>query len=372
MIKRRSDAQIANLIISFAGKSNEIKERPSFWENQSSQLPKVNSNFEFKRDNNTSELDRYFSNAKLRNGDLDELQSTALIKQNRPAAAESSSTLLRQLMHSSGEQRPEKSAQPPRGKSAVERNATNDKSLDLLQSLTQSANLSTNLSNLTQSKSSAKSPAAHQKSPADSNGFKEDSLFNRQLPDNDEQQQMSPSSSSSTSAYVSLYASSSFSSAGSSSSNYSTSGFNSNNENVKEANSSSDSSSKKISRSAILDSLINRKHNNKLLDKPFDKSLLKAAEQAPPQSKADGKPEGKANKIVIDVSMNESNNYDSLNQSIQNEHIYEELEGCRFEKEINIIDNLNNNLNSVKKSIFEGASKDQIIEYLVDAKESKW
>lgn len=359
---------------------NEIKERPPFWENQSSQLPKVNSNFEFKRDNNTPEFDRYFSNAKLRNGDLDELQSTALIKQNRKPVADSSSSLLRQLMHSSAEQRPEKSAQPPRGKQASESNAANDKGLDLLQSLTQSANLSSNLSNLTQSKSNAKSPTAYPKSPSDtaSNGcLKEENscLFNRQLQDNDDQQ-MSPSSSSSTSAYVSLYASSSFSSAGSSSSNYSTSGFNSNNsnnsnnENAKEPNSSSDSSSKKISRSAILDSLINRKHNNKLLDKPFDKSLLKAAPAEPPP-KADGTQESKANKIVIDVSMNESNNYDSLNQSIQNEHIYEELEGCRFEKEINIIDNLNSNLNSVKKSIFEGASKDQIIEYLMDAKESE-
>ena len=38
--------------------------------------------------------------------------------------------------------------------------------------------------------------------------------------------------------------------------------------------------------------------------------------------------------------MNNRNNYDSLNQSVTNEHIYEELE-CGFEREINIIDNVN-------------------------------
>lgn len=272
------------------------------------------------------------------------------------------------MMHSS-ERRP--NAPQPQSRTKQSEQNTADKSLDLLQSLTQSTDLSSNLSSLTQS--NTKSPAAQSPSGTASNGFKEDNscLFDR--PDNDDQQQMSPSSSSSTSAYVSLYASSSFSSAGSSSSNYSTSGFNSNNENGKEPHSLSDSSSKKISRSAILDSLINRKHG-KLPDKPFDKSgPLKSAPAKDEQTKQiDSKQESKANKIVIDVSMNESNNYDSLNQSTQNEHIYEELEGCRFEKEINIIDNLNNNLNTVKKSIFEGASKDQIIEYLVDAKESKF
>ena len=275
-------------------------------------------------------------------------------------------------MHSS-EQRSDKNVPQQPSSKLSERNAT-DESLDLLQSLTQSADLSSNLSSLTQSKS----PAAQSKPPSGiaSNDFKVDNggcMFDRQLQDNDDPQQLSPSSSSSTSAYVSLYASSSFSSAGSSSSNYSSSGFNSNNETGKELHSSSDGSSKKISRSAILDSLINRKHG-KLPDKPFDKSPLKSGlAKGEPEKPADVRPEGKANKIVIDVSMNESA-YDSLNQSIQNEqneHIYEELEGCRFEREINIIDNLNNNLNSVKKSIFEGASKDQIIEYLVDAKESE-
>ena len=362
--------KMANLIIlTFAGKLNAIKELPSFWENQSSQLPKENSNFEFKKDNNSSEFDRYFANAKLKNGDSDELQSTALIKQNRK---QDSSSLLRQMMQSV-EQRPDKNApQQPfsRAKQTSERNA-NDKSLDLLQSLTQSADLTSNLSSLTQPSSKSNTLATKSSSGNANNGFKEDNgrLFERS--DNDDPQQISPSSSSSTSAYVSLYASSSFSSAGSSSSNYSTSGFNSNNENSKEPQ--SDASSKKISRSAILDSLINRKHNNKLLDKPFDKSLLKSATATKGEPEKKVEQESKENKVVIDVSMNESN-YDSLNQSIQNEqneHIYEELEGCRFEREINIIDNLNNNLNSVKKSIFEGASKDQIIEYLVDAKESE-
>lgn len=180
--------------------------------------------------------------------------------------------------------------------------------------------------------------------------FKEDNnLFNHNQ-DNNDNQQMSPSSS--TSAYVSLYASSSFSSTGSSSSNYS-SGSNSNGNNS--------STSNKISRSAILDTLNNRA--NRYLDKAnkTNKRLEKDR-----QSKS----ESKENKIVIDVSMN--GNYDSLNQSQTNEHIYEELEGCRFEREINVIDNLNNNLNSVKKSIFEGASRDQILEYLEDAKESKY
>ena len=227
-------------------------------------------------------------------------------------------------------------------------NKTNEKNLDLLQSLTQSSNLTSNLSSSFKKTTTAKNK-----------NFKEDNLFNhRQLQDNDNQQQMSPSSSS-TSAYVSLYASSSFSSTGSS--NYSTSGFS--NENC---SSNSSDSSKKISRSAILDTLMNRKQNNNKSDKS---SLIKKSDKIDKEKQTSK--EAKDNKIVIDVSMNGNNsNYDSLNQSIQNEHIYEELE-CSFEREINIIDNLNNNLNTVKKSIFEGASKDQILEYLIDAKESK-
>lgn len=312
----------------------------------------MDNNLEFKSFlSNSTNNEKKFNNRTTSFNDLEELQSTALIKQNRKPIPENStngSQLLKQTsMINSSLVETEKNNQSKLENLFVSNSNENEiENKDLIQSTTQQQQRQSNEDSFKEDK--------------------EDNLFNCNQFVQTDNDQMSPSSSS-TSAYVSLYASSSFSSACSSSSNYS-SGFNENN-NSKESNrhSMNDSLSKKISRSAILDSLINKKHNNKLLDKPFDRSLmLKSDEKIDLES-------NEANKIVIDVSTNNSGNYDSLNQSVQNEHIYEEL-NCGFEREreINIIDNVNNNLNTVKKSIFNGASKDEILGYLVDAKESKF